>query len=78
MFGPPWYIYLLQFAAGLFLANGVPHFVPAALPGNQYADASHPLRDGYDALARQLWANPVFVKFVQRPGAAGAGKADSK
>ncbi len=23
----PWYIYLLQFVAGLFLANGVPHFV---------------------------------------------------
>jgi hypothetical protein len=23
----PWYIYLLQFVSGLFLANGVPHFV---------------------------------------------------
>ena len=23
----PWYVYLLQFVAGLFLANGVPHFV---------------------------------------------------
>ena len=23
----PWYIFLLQFVAGLFLANGVPHFV---------------------------------------------------
>ena len=23
----PWYIYLLQFLAGMFLANGVPHFV---------------------------------------------------
>ena len=27
MFSIPWYIYLLQFVAGLFLANGVPHFV---------------------------------------------------
>ena len=27
MFSVPWYIFLLQFAAGLFLANGVPHFV---------------------------------------------------
>ena len=27
MFTLPWYIYLLQFVAGLFLANGVPHFV---------------------------------------------------
>jgi hypothetical protein len=27
MFDLPWYIYLLQFVSGLFLANGVPHFV---------------------------------------------------
>ncbi len=27
MFSVPWTIFLLQFAAGLFLANGVPHFV---------------------------------------------------
>lgn len=27
MLSLPWYIYFLQFVAGLFLANGVPHFV---------------------------------------------------
>lgn len=27
MFDLPWYIYLLQFVGGFFLANGVPHFV---------------------------------------------------
>lgn len=27
MFNLPWYVYLLQFVAGLFLANGIPHFV---------------------------------------------------
>ena len=27
MLSLPWYIFLLQFVAGLFLANGVPHFV---------------------------------------------------
>ena len=27
MLSIPWYIFLLQFVAGLFLANGVPHFV---------------------------------------------------
>src|SRR5277367_2897191 len=27
MFSIPWHIFLLQFVAGLFLANGVPHFV---------------------------------------------------
>jgi hypothetical protein len=27
MFSIPWYIFLVQFVAGAFLANGVPHFV---------------------------------------------------
>ena len=27
MFSIPWYVFLLQFVTGLFLANGVPHFV---------------------------------------------------
>ena len=27
MLALPWYVYLMQFVAGLFLANGVPHFV---------------------------------------------------
>ena len=27
MFDLPWYIYLIQFVSGLFLANGIPHFV---------------------------------------------------
>ena len=26
----PWYFYLLEFVSGLFLANGVPHFVQGA------------------------------------------------
>jgi hypothetical protein len=35
MFSIPWYIFLLQFVAGLFLANGVPHFVQG-LCGNRF------------------------------------------
>ena len=35
MFSVPWYIFLLQFAAGLFLANGVPHFVQG-ISGNPF------------------------------------------
>jgi hypothetical protein len=27
MLSLPWYIYVLQFVSGLFLANGLPHFV---------------------------------------------------
>ena len=35
MLSLPWYIYLLQFVAGLFLANGVPHFVQG-ISGNWF------------------------------------------
>ena len=31
----PWYFYLLEFLAGAFLANGVPHFVQGA-SGNPF------------------------------------------
>jgi hypothetical protein len=31
----PWYFYLLQFVSGLFLANGVPHFVQG-ISGNRF------------------------------------------
>jgi hypothetical protein len=35
-------------------AQQVPHVVPPPLPSEQYGDASHPLAEGYAALARQL------------------------
>ena len=38
MFSIPWYIFLLQFVAGLFLANGVPHFVQG-ISGHLVPDA---------------------------------------
>ena len=38
-------------------------FVPEALPAGQYADASHPLADGYAALARALYDDPGFRQF---------------
>ena len=41
----------------------IPHFVPAALPSEQYADASHPLSEGYAMLARQLFENEAFRRF---------------
>jgi hypothetical protein len=34
----------------------IAHLVPEALPSEQYADASHPLAAGYEALARQVMA----------------------
>ena len=41
------------------------HCVPPALPSELYADASHPLADGYQRLARQLWLDKSFLRFVQ-------------
>ena len=42
----------------------IPHFVPAALPSEHYADASHPLADGYRLLAEQMLENESFLEFL--------------
>ena len=45
-------------------ANNIPHYVPKVLPSDTYADASHPLSEGYRILAdkllnsRQGYSNP--------------------
>ncbi len=38
----------------------IPHAVPPPLPSEQYGDASHPLAEGYEALAHQLANDPFF------------------
>ena len=40
--------------AAWLAANKVPHYVPEALPTDSYADASHPLAEGYQILAERL------------------------
>jgi hypothetical protein len=62
MFGPPWYIYLLQFAAGLFLANGVPHFVQG-ISGHWFQTpfASPPGVGESSPVVNVLWG---FLNFV--------------
>jgi hypothetical protein len=45
-------------------ARRVPHFVPPVLPSELYADASHPLADGYALLAEKLAANAGFADFA--------------
>ncbi|MEW6354943.1 MAG: hypothetical protein AB1696_01340 [Planctomycetota bacterium] len=42
----------------------VPHDAPLALPSDLYADASHPLAEGYALLARQLFEKPEFLRFA--------------
>jgi hypothetical protein len=49
-------------------AQGIEHVVPAILPSDAYADASHPLADGYALLARQLAENRAFAKFALAVG----------
>lgn len=40
--------------------QGVPHVAPRPLPSELYADASHPLAEGYRLLAQQLLEHPFF------------------
>ena len=50
-------------AENLLREAQVPCFVPEALPSEHYADASHPLAEGYRLLAERLYNNPSFVSF---------------
>jgi len=46
--------------------NQVPHVVPEILPSALYADASHPLTEGYQLLAKRLYAADAFTSWLQR------------
>ena len=56
MLSIPWYIFLLQFVAGLFLANGVPHFVQG-VSGQRFQTpfASPPGIGESSAIVNVLW-----------------------
>jgi len=44
------------------------HFIARTLPSSLYADASHPLSEGYAMLATQLLEDESFTAFCARPG----------
>jgi hypothetical protein len=44
-------------------ARHVPHIVPDTLPGDLYADASHPLTAGYELLATRIYQGDGFKAF---------------
>jgi len=44
-------------------AEGIPHYIPETLPSRLYADESHPLAEGYQALAEQLFRQGSFRAF---------------
>ncbi|MCC6698232.1 MAG: hypothetical protein IT365_21595 [Candidatus Hydrogenedentes bacterium] len=54
-------------------AEGLDYVAPQVLPTELYADASHPLREGYALLARNLLDDPTFQEFVTAPQAALSG-----
>lgn len=52
--------------AGRLRRSGVAHVVPETLPSALYADASHPLTEGYAELARRLWRDTAFQAWATR------------
>ena len=44
----------------------IPHAIPEALPGQLYADASHPLTEGYRLMAKRLLAGPAFRQWLTK------------
>ena len=55
----------LRDGIGLWLArHQVPHIVPETLPSQLYADASHPLTEGYALLARRIYATGSFREWL--------------
>lgn len=57
--------YKLQEGAKTWLSrSNVAFYVPAALPSEYYADASHPLSTGYALLARNLSENESFKALI--------------
>jgi len=44
--------------------NRIAHVMPDTLPSEEYADASHPLTQGYDDLAKRLLNDPAFATWL--------------
>ncbi|MGA7673715.1 MAG: hypothetical protein WCA78_01555 [Rhizomicrobium sp.] len=54
----PWYFYVLEFVSGLFLANGIPHFVQG-ISGNRFQSpfGSPPGVGESSPLSNALWGS---------------------
>jgi hypothetical protein len=46
--------------------NQVPHVIPETLPSGLYADASHPLTEGYQLLAKEIYEDKGFQEWLKR------------
>ncbi|MEO8427210.1 MAG: hypothetical protein ABI651_08880 [Verrucomicrobiota bacterium] len=49
-----------------FAKNQIPQIAPEVLPSELYADASHPLTQGYQLLAGRLYQDPAFQKWFRK------------
>ena len=45
--------------------NQIPNAIPESLPSELYADASHPLTQGYQMLAERIYADPQFRSWLR-------------
>jgi len=61
----PAYRNIRESIASWLRENQIPVIVPETLPSELYADASHPLTDGYKLLARRLYADERFRGWVR-------------
>ncbi len=52
--------------------NNVPYYMPPVLPERFYRDASHPLSEGYDMLAKQLFENQSFKSSILSSASSAA------
>lgn len=56
----------IQSGIALWLSdNRIPYVQPDKLPSDLYADASHPLTAGYELLARQIFQEEMFRKWMR-------------
>ncbi len=51
--------------AAWLATRGICHVVPETLPSQLYADASHPLTDGYRLLAQRLYQDSTFRGWIE-------------
>ena len=58
--------------------SGIAYHIPPPLPSELYADASHPLGDGYKALARRLYVQEAFARFDGRRRAGSQPNGSQK
>jgi len=63
----PAYRALREGIADWLRQNQVPHLVPATLPSALYADASHPLTEGYKLLAKEISGKDSFRLWSRTP-----------